>query len=241
MLQRIPILAFLLVSCLSYGQARDDYDAYMQAAGDATLLFRGRSALPYNFPHNGTYYWYTPEFIEGTVRFNGKEYHGIELNIDAARQALICGISGSIKRSELERAQVECFTIGDRHFVNADGRWTGDAPEGYLEVLLDGPNTFLKQRVKTLVEDKEGTRSQDTDYSGVFKSSVWRVFVCQTDYYIKDAQGALHKVKKRKDVYRLFKDHRKQLRKYVSSFEKDNIIPFEQFGLIVLDRMNEQQ
>lgn len=240
MLRRIPILTLLFVSCLSFGQARDDYDAYMQAAGDATLLFRGRSALPYNFAHNGTYYWYSPEFIEGTVRFNGKDYHDIELNIDAARQELICGIPGSIKRSELERAQVECFTIGDKHFVNADGRWKGDVPEGYLEVLLDGRNAFMKQRVKTLVEDKEGDRAQDTHYSGIFRPSVWRVFVCQTNYYIRDARGTLHKVKKRKDVYGLFKDHRKQLRKYVSSLEKDNIMPFEQFGLIVLGRMNEQ-
>lgn len=255
---QLSIVAMIFVSCLSFGQvpagivkpekqefrvapqAQSDYDAYMAAAGDASLLFRGQSALPYNFAYNGTYYWYTPKFEIGSVRFNGKDYSDVELNIDATRQVLICGRPGTFKRSELERAQVEYFTMGDRKFINAERCGINDVPTGYYEILRDGKCLFLKQRIKTLAEDREGSRALETDYEGNFNSAIWRVFVNQTKYYVTDQDGIAHQVKKRSDVYKVFKEYRKSLKKTVTSLERETLMPFEQFVQVVLNNFEEE-
>lgn len=233
MKQALPIL--LLFICLSsYGQVPDDYTSFMADAGNESLLFRGRRAMDYNFLYNGTYFWHSPAFGKGDLRFNGKNYYGVMMNIDAASQNLLCAAEASILKSQPDRSLVEWFTIGDVRYINPSAYGFTGAPEGFFELLYDGRAKLLRQVTKHLMDDRDGSLRAETGYDGRYRSDVFRTFVRQVKYYYVDESGNVSLLKGRLDILKHYKPIKRAIKKHVNKVEGDNMLPLDSYFKLVM-------
>ena len=151
-----PLLILALACASAMAQDYVESGIYQSAASDNSLLFRSRHALRYNMLYEGTCYWFSPDFETGGVMFDGNWYDGITLNVDAYEKELVVIPSPGRPAVVPDRDHVEYFTMGDVRFVNL--RWKGyDLPEGYFQVVYDGPFTLYRLVSKKIVDDLSGS------------------------------------------------------------------------------------
>lgn len=150
-----------------------------------TPLFRGRAASEYNFPYNGNFFWSTPEFRPGTVRFDGVTYNGVMLNINAHTGDLMVRESEFSTPVVPERSQVAWFEIDGLLYVNLRDAGIEDAPEGFFAVLQDGRSTYYWQRTKLFVREPgnhNGVRGIGYD-DPRYRENIIAYFHCRDQYY----------------------------------------------------------
>ena len=116
-------------------------------------LYRGRVMADYNFPFNGHYYWYSPDFQPGTVFFNGDVLEGAMLNVNAHTGELLARESRFAAPVVVPRELAPWFEIGGIRYVNLRACGIPDAPEGYFQVLQDQRETVYYQRVKMFARE----------------------------------------------------------------------------------------
>ena len=223
------VLAGLLSPLLL--SAQDDYRLFRDAAGNASLLYRGHKAYEYNMAFNGTFYWRGPEYRQGSVIYNGKQYDDVSLNIDAVRQELLVRIPGLTTSKVLERQCVEQCSFGGNRYLNLQYMYGDDAPSGYWEVLYDGEAKILRRVSKMLEQDIDGRKSSLTNYDGLYRYNVYQTFTYSSVCCYLSEDGKATIVKRRSDMMRLIdKPLRGEVRRHIRRVASDNIsLPVEQF------------
>ena len=86
MMKSIPLFAiscWLLFQMTAAAQAPPELRSFEQAAGNGSVLFRGKQADTYGNPANGNPYWSSTTFVPGEIVFEGRFYDDILVNIDA--------------------------------------------------------------------------------------------------------------------------------------------------------------
>ena len=186
---RLFFLLLLSLACMSaMAQEYIESEDFQKSASDNSLLYRARQALRYNMSYDGTYYWYSPDFEEGEVMYDGKWYDGVILNIDAFRKQLVVVPSLGRPAVELDRDRVDYFTMGGTRFVNL--RKQGyEVPEGFYEVAYEGPFTLYRMVNKKI----------SSDYSGAGMGAGYAIdtFDTSENYYI-ERDGVVAPIGKRK-------------------------------------------
>ena len=171
---RAKTITFLLLACAFifaknnaiYAQdnASKWYGDYVEAAGSRATLYRGRLPEKYLYAFNGTPYWESKQFVEGEVKYNGKIYRNVLLNIDACRMELLCRYSYDVSPIILNRQDVQYAKLGGRLFVNLNNLGYEDAPKGYFEVVHDGDTPVLRQIKKVYRTDARFHNGYDIGY-----------------------------------------------------------------------------
>ena len=143
------IFVFILLSfsysCV-YSQNGTDYDKFVAEAGDFLNLYRGTSPLPYKSLHIGTYYAFSEEFEKGDLYYNGKIYHGVEMNLNSHLDELYVKVPGSGRAVMLNKEFINKFSLGKRNFLLIDKRHEKGAPQpGFYEILYDGQAKLYKK------------------------------------------------------------------------------------------------
>lgn len=221
-----PSLLTLLLLAAVPAFAQDDAALYMEQAGGSALLFRGHRAYGYPTPFNGTYFWYGPQYEEGSVIFNGRHYDNVLLNVDAVRQDLLVkSRDGKVLNSEY----VTSFTMGGKRFLNLRNLYGETAPAGYWEVLYDGRAKVLKQVVRILQQDLEGNMRSAMGYDGEYKAGVYNVFVYEEKFCYMDENGTLTPIRRRGQLMKFYKDHKRQINRHISNLESSGMLPFERY------------
>ena len=189
------IFAVLLIPLLAKTQPiiAQNVSEYLSEAGSHAVLYRGKMQNLYPFKYNGTYFLQTRTFGKGSVRFNGKIYHGVLLNLDAYSMELVVKPSESAGGLILQRDQVSEFTMGSRRFINLE--YLGyDARPGFYELLKDGAEPVFRYGSKQFRTEPNQKETQEMD--GNFTASVPNVFVYTEAYYVLE-NGALKSIRKR--------------------------------------------
>lgn len=197
--------------------AQDELDIFQEAAGDVSVLFRGKQATRYTFAYNGNPYWERPDFHRGDLFFEGNLYRNFLLNVDAREQRVLVRKSSGITAVSLTPLQTPSFTIGDRHFV---GIGPGEAlAEGFYEVFGTGEEQVYKHVEKVLneaVADMNG--SAIGYYDPGYRSDVYRYFAIKTTYYFRNAEGEFSRIRSRGSLLRKFPSNsRKEIRRAVKA------------------------
>lgn len=211
--------------------AQDDYDLFRQNAAGASLLYRGHESYEYALLYNGTYYWQTPVFSPGEVYYNGNLYRNVPLNIDAARQELLLRNPAGLSVKILEPQFVSECSFGGNRYLNLQYLYGPSAPGGYWQDLYDqGRGKLLLQVRKTLEQDLDGRKRDQTRYDGVFRRNVYQVFTYTADYlYISEA-GEFARIRRRSDFLRQFDPSvRKEIRRHVRHLDNASYMPLERF------------
>ncbi|MBP5636822.1 MAG: TonB-dependent receptor plug domain-containing protein, partial [Bacteroidales bacterium] len=118
-----------------------------------TPLYRGRTMVEYNFPFNGHFYWFDPEFRPGTVFFNGEIHENVMININAHTGDLLARESTFAAPVVVPRELTPWFELNGIRYVNLRYCGIPEAPEGYFEVLRDQRETVYQQRVKMFARE----------------------------------------------------------------------------------------
>ena len=93
----------LLVSCLfvalsslfASAQTTTELKAFENAAGNGSVLFRGKQANPYQHAANGNPYWSSTTFVPAEIVFEGRLYDDVLMNIDAITGQVLVRKDGS--------------------------------------------------------------------------------------------------------------------------------------------------
>ena len=192
------ITATIALLCLGAAAAgAQEYEKFMEAAKEQSVLYRGRQATQYTTTCNGTYFWSSKSFQEGSVLYNHKLYTGVLLNIDALSQRLLVRLSNDQSAVSLSTDEVEWCKIGSRVFVNLRQKGVGGAEQGFYEVLSEEAQVYLRvdKSIHNAVDSKngEGIGYHDPDY----RNDVLSYYAYVPRYYMmKD--GKLTKVSKKK-------------------------------------------
>lgn len=229
------LLLFLPGPAMLWAQPADEAFFRQEAAG-ASILYRGHQAYAYNIHYNGTYWWSDSEYSVGDVLYNGKLYHGLELNVDAARQELLVRNAVGQGGKVLAREFVEWFTLGDRRFVNLQALSGPQAPAGYWEVLYDGKTQFLRQVSKNLMKDYNGEKRQMIGEGEPYDTRIHETFVRGVSYCIVTETGELVPVRSKKQVRNLFPAQRREIRRHIVALEErfNRSMSLEEYGVEVL-------
>lgn len=221
-------LLLLLTPLLCGAQDPDISRRYIESAGLESLLFRGRQAPEYYFVYNGTPYWSSPQYKPGRVSYDGRLYEGLELNIDACAQKLLCTYPGMNANGVFDTRFVDWAEIGGKRYVTAAGCGSETLPDGYYEVVYDaGKARILKQTAKTLKIDKDGLMRSQTGYDGPIRSNTNYIFVISQSYYHLSPDGTAVQIKKGRDIRKLYPEKKKELGRYMRSMESNGLLDIE--------------
>lgn len=178
---------------------QEDYLVKMER--DA-VIYRGPVALKYPFLFEGSTYVFSDEFLEGNVRYNGKTYYRALLNLDAHRDELCIKLPESGVVVVLSKELVEEFSLGDKRFIK--GWWEDeDMKDAYCQVLYSG-NVMVLKKVEKDFYLREG---------------ITQVVYEKVKYYlVKD--GILHRIKKTKDIGKLYREERRRINRGVAGIRK---------------------
>ena len=206
------IFVFILLSfsysCV-YSQNGTDYDKFVAEAGDYLNLYRGTSPLPYKTLHIGTYYAFSEEFEKGDLYYNGKIYHGVEMNLNSHLDELYVKVPGSGRAVMLNKEFINKFSLGKRNFLLLDKRREKGAPQsGFYEILYDGQAKLYK-KIRKVLSEKIGS-----SVNPVTRSKIERRFELVETYYLFKS-GEWHKIPRRNSLLMQYREKRLEIRKFI--------------------------
>lgn len=211
-----------------------EYYKYAEEAREMSMLFRGKQGMTYQFPHNGTYFWYGREFKKGDVFYNGKLYRDILVNVNAHRHELLVRQSENLLPVLADADHVGWFTMDGAMFVNLALRGRKDVQPGFYQVLYEGNSALYKRVDKIIRKDSQNRNGAGIGYNDPnYNEKIPDYFANRVVYYL-DKGGKFEPVKKLGGIVSAFPDRSKVLKKYIKSsglrqmdFEKAAVILLE--------------
>jgi len=205
----VPLLSLLLTP--SFAQNGSDYERFVNDAGELSNIYRGQSPLVYNFRHTGTYYAYSENFEIGVVKYNGKIYKDVYLNLNSHLDELNILIKKTGRTVVLNNDFVGYFSFGGRDFIYLKdvNKSSGSVPQiGYYQVLYNGSSKLYKKIKKIYAERINETASIQT------KSKLERMFLVSESYYLLK-EGSFHLIKKKSDLLSYYKEKKRDIRQLI--------------------------
>lgn len=199
------VLALAFASLTGYSQDYPERQAFQDSSGKVSTLFRQKQAVRYNFPHNGNFYWQSPEFKTGEVLFGGKLYKNLLLNIDAVRHQPVVMPDRNSVVLDLDREYVLYFTMGKARLDNLFLQGVKGAGEGFYELLEDADYKLYRRVGKTLAESTDFSVNGDgIGYEDpAYRRDVHRYFRYHADFYALTPEGELVPLRNKGSVRKL--------------------------------------
>lgn len=201
----------MLLPLISIGQNRrweeqkELPQSYSGPIDENMALFRGRVPTPYKFLHKGTYYAYKKEFIDGTLKYNGVEYHNVLMNLNSHLDEMYVMSRSSSRVIVLNPDFFEFASFDNGYYL-----YLKDLPieNGYYEILYSGKVSLYKKNIKEFSEKIGDYVDAQTN------SRIIRSFTSADLYYLKK-DGKFHPIKKRSTLLSFFKKDRSLIRKFI--------------------------
>ena len=206
--------AILLGAFSAQAQGEQELLRFQQAAGDRSVLFRGKAAEQYTIPAEGHPYWDGEEYIRGELVLEDRVYRDLPILIDALSHRALVQLSSGVFSVSLSPDEVQSIRLGSRHFsgsLHQDG-----LPEGFYEVIGDGPEQVWKRVDKFLSTANEIDR-------------IYQYYSTRLSWYFRDAQGRFTRIRDRAGLLRQFPPERRRfIRQEIKRVRADRAdIPFE--------------
>lgn len=243
-MKRIAVFAvFLALVWPGTAVSAQDYaelDKYTEEAGEMSMLFRGKQGMSYEFPYNGTCFWYGRDFLPGDVFYNGKLYKGAFVNVNAHLQELVVKQDQDYLPVLVDAGHVEWFTMGGRRFVSRDAAGLTVLPEGYYEVIFDGRSKLYKRVDKILRKDSNNRNGAGIGYTDPnYNDRILDYFANRVNYYfIQD--GAVHSVKRWRDIVSRYPGQKKDLKRLAKAL-KDSDQGFDSLAAAILKHAEDNE
>jgi hypothetical protein len=182
-------------------QLKDAIDLYNSFSSDNAPVYNGAAYIYYTFKMEGDPYFITGNFSDGWVNYSGRKYDSLSLMYDVSRnQLVILGPPDKKSRIVLQNEFVDSFNLLGHTFINLDEDHQQNLYNGgFYDLLYNGKVQFLARRVKTMNASIKG-------------DLLIRTFYVKDRFYIHK-NGLYYLVNTKKDVYRLFDDKIRDVKK----------------------------
>ena len=202
----ICVLVFSLAfSGLCMGQGRDP----------ASMIYRGRVAVPPPYVYNGTPYWDTTGFKSGKAMFNGRLYEDVLLRVDASTGLVHVRPDMTYAPSIPERDQLSWIERAGVRFVNLQYQGIRGSEPGFYEVVFDGSSTLLR-RVNRRFRTASGDHRMLIGYDDPNYNPNCLSFYDYSDaFYLLTEEGRLVKLDNKGSVSRQFRSRASELRRHM--------------------------
>ena len=196
----------LAVSCLTASaQESPEIKAFQEAAGRGAVLFRGKQANAYERPANGNPYWSSTTFVPGEIVFEDNLYYDVLVNIDAVTGEALVRKSDSPIAISLPSSEVSLIKTADAIFEGIGPDDPSLLPEGFYEVLGDGPEKVYKRVTKKLQTNTQNMNGDPIGYYDPnYNFQLTNYYGILRTYYFKDADGVFTRIKGKKALLRQF-------------------------------------
>ncbi|MBR6183954.1 MAG: hypothetical protein IKQ76_05225 [Bacteroidales bacterium] len=208
------LISLLIGSVPAGAQAADAIQAYQQTAGTRSILFRGKQAVNYTFPFNGTPFLEDGSYMVGDITFEGNVYYGISFRINAHTQRTHVKLASTPLAVEIAPERISSIVTDGRRFEG----FGPDAalPEGFYEVFGTGPERIYKLVQKDISSSLHDVNGDQIGYNDPdYRNDIYRYFSFQTFYYFRDAEGQLKRIKGMGALLRQFPERKRELRQAV--------------------------
>ncbi len=158
----LSILSFSMAASFAVAQDYIERRSFIEEASDRSILYRGRQAVRYNINFDGTPFWESPDFVEGSITLDGRLYEGVMVNVDAFAGEVQLLPPGARSPIVPAKEHVDGARMGDVKLVNLAKKGYGVAPSFY-EVVYEGDFIVYRLVKKALLSDLSSAAS--TGYS----------------------------------------------------------------------------
>jgi len=206
-LHRIDIMKFILF-CLLFAwslvlsaQNIDDYKIFSDAAGEHSVLYRGKLPMIYGSksPNDAsTYFAFSTNFLKGGVCFCGKQYSDVALNLNAHTDELYVRDPITGTYIVVNKSFVDSFSLENHRFVHYKSEDHSVLDNGYYEVLYTG-NVLLYKKIRKLYFEKT------PDALRVVKG-----FTLEENFYLWK-NNRWHRVGTKRDLKKLYPEQSKMI------------------------------
>lgn len=131
-----------------------EYNKKITAAGD---LYYGTEHLSYPPFTEGFAYFNSPDWVHGSVTYNGVLYQNLLLKYDLIKDELIVLHPNNVFAVTLFSERIQSFTIGNDHFIYISKIDKSGLKPGYYHQLVSGKLSILAKRSKA-IEEKTTTQ-----------------------------------------------------------------------------------
>ncbi|MEO6981459.1 MAG: hypothetical protein ABI113_23895 [Mucilaginibacter sp.] len=225
----IYLYSAVLLFCAFFGQnaraqtAVSDSSSQQNALNNAVTLYNtsiGIQAPIYTGPE---YYFYDPHikgnayymdingFTKGSVYYDGILYNNMSMLYDINTDQLVVLFPSRVSKFIAIKERVKSFDFLGGHFVNINADTlaaNGDVKSGYYRQLYNGKSEVLGKYSKSMQTTTSNT------------NGVENYFSLSRDFYIK-RNNVYHSVGSKGSVLDLFKDKKKEVRKFISANDLD--------------------
>lgn len=213
----LMVLCLLLPGIRAMSQTPPEVKAFQEAAGNGSVLFRGKQATTYERAANGTPYWASPTFSPGLITYEGNTYDDVFVNIDAVAGLALVRKGDNPVAVALRPETVSSIVVDGRVFV---GIGDGDQglPRGFYEVLGDGPEKVYKHVSKRLLASSQSMNGDPIGYyDPAYNPDLNNFYGITKTYYFVDGEGRVSRFRGKGELRRKFPERRKEIRKALSS------------------------
>ena len=127
-------VCFISLSVLAQEKDFTQERAFLKEAGSEAALYRGRQATRYNIVYEGTYFWYTPDFVTGRAMLDGKIYDGLVMNLDAIAHEVLVYPPAISSPVVMNRDNIDWIEMDGIRYVNLSRKGYQIA-EGFYEIV----------------------------------------------------------------------------------------------------------
>jgi hypothetical protein len=176
---------------------------YQQSSLDQSRLNNGRKYKAYSFSFvNGTPFFETDQYKEGSIVYEGGYYNNVKLLYDQVLDKVMVRTHVAI---ELITERIEQFTISNHLFVKlAKDSLNSDLANGFYEQLYKGKIVVYKKEKKVITENlstEEGVRGD----------------VEKKTFYYLQKDGIFFHVKKKAHLLEIMRDKKNEIQKFMKS------------------------
>ncbi|NCD70050.1 hypothetical protein [Mucilaginibacter agri] len=181
---------------------------YHAGIGQQSNLYNGPVYEPNNIIVKGSALFSSPDWITGSVIYDGVPYPGTRLKYDMYKDQLISLLYNNFSSYNLMTPRVSAFDIDGHHFITVPDKPDMD---GFFDELYKGKSQVLVKR-KMVVQNSSSLDKLEKEYE-------------YHTYYYVGINNQYYKVSSPSDIDGLLKTHKKEVQKYVranrSNFKKN--------------------
>ena len=216
------IIVSLSISFYATAQSEVGYRSFVDKIESPSIIKTGTLPIAYYTIREGSFYIQSDEYKKGSIKYNGKMYYDLLLNINAHLDELYIKDVSNPNSLVLTKDLIEYFYIDNRFYKN----FRTAQMSGFYEVMVDGDISLYKKVQKVFYE-----RIVDMSMSREFNESV--------SYFIVDGDNII-KLSNPKKILNLYKSHKRMIKRELRKAGVDHRVNPDAYLLFVIEWVNKQ-
>jgi hypothetical protein len=179
-------------------------DFYSKFIGEDSHLYNGSEHAPYDFRIRGDAYFESNLLTKGFIKYDEVLYPMVNMAYDIVRDEVTTNRYNENFRIKLVSEKIAYFSVFNHYFTRLvhDSINKSFITTGFYDVLHDGKIKFLSRRQKKIMEKVTADEGDQLWFE-------------ENDLFIVQKEGNYYQIKDKSELFNLFKDRKKELKRYL--------------------------